>query len=178
MWTTIAAASWRCSTKGREGEIYNIGGNRSLPNLEVVHKLLALTGKPESLIEYVRDRPGHDRRYALSSEKIMRETGWRPRRGFRKRPRADHRLVPRQRRVGRPRAQRRISGLLRAQLREPGVGPRGKGGTDEVLSSVNASRFGEADASVPAAAREEIEMSLDTAGRTACATSVEAALTA
>ena len=64
--------------KGREGEIYNIGGNRSLPNLDVVHKVLQLTGKPGSLIEYVKDRPGHDRRYALSSEKLMRETGWRP----------------------------------------------------------------------------------------------------
>lgn len=64
--------------KGRDGEIYNIGGNRSLPNLEVVHQVLALTGKPESLIEYVKDRPGHDRRYALSSEKLMRETGWQP----------------------------------------------------------------------------------------------------
>jgi dTDP-glucose 4,6-dehydratase len=68
--------------QGREGEIYNIGGNRSLPNLDVVHKLLALTGKPESLIEYVKDRPGHDRRYALSSEKLMRETGWTPRTEF------------------------------------------------------------------------------------------------
>jgi dTDP-glucose 4,6-dehydratase len=68
--------------KGREGEIYNIGGNRSLPNLEVIHKALALTGKPESLIQYVADRPGHDRRYALSSEKLMRETGWRPRVDF------------------------------------------------------------------------------------------------
>ncbi|HEY1242332.1 MAG TPA: dTDP-glucose 4,6-dehydratase [Bryobacteraceae bacterium] len=64
--------------KGRTGEIYNIGGNRSLPNLEVVHKVLELTGRPESLIEYVTDRPGHDRRYALSSEKLMQETGWRP----------------------------------------------------------------------------------------------------
>lgn len=64
--------------KGRDGEIYNIGGNRSLPNLEVVRRVLALTGKPESLIQYVIDRPGHDRRYALSSEKLMRETGWRP----------------------------------------------------------------------------------------------------
>jgi dTDP-glucose 4,6-dehydratase len=64
--------------QGREGEIYNIGGNRSLPNLEVVRQVLGLTGKPESLIEYVKDRPGHDRRYALSSEKLMRETGWRP----------------------------------------------------------------------------------------------------
>src|SRR4051812_2683226 len=64
--------------KGRDGEIYNIGGNRSLPNIEVVHKVLKLTGKPESLIQYVKDRPGHDRRYALSSAKLMAETGWRP----------------------------------------------------------------------------------------------------
>src|SRR5579872_3400255 len=64
--------------KGRDGEIYNIGGNRSLPNLDVVHKVLSLTGKPESLIQYVTDRPGHDRRYALSSEKLMRETSWSP----------------------------------------------------------------------------------------------------
>ena len=64
--------------QGRDGEIYNIGGNRSLPNLEVVQQVLTLTGKPESLIEYVKDRPGHDRRYALSSEKLMRETGWQP----------------------------------------------------------------------------------------------------
>jgi dTDP-glucose 4,6-dehydratase len=64
--------------KGREGEVYNIGGNRSLPNLEVVAKILAATGKPDSLIQYVTDRPGHDRRYALSSGKLMRETGWRP----------------------------------------------------------------------------------------------------
>ncbi len=64
--------------KGRDGEIYNIGGNRSLPNLNVVRKVLAATGKPESLIQFVTDRPGHDRRYALSSEKLMRETGWRP----------------------------------------------------------------------------------------------------
>ncbi|MBZ5620157.1 MAG: dTDP-glucose 4,6-dehydratase [Acidobacteriia bacterium] len=64
--------------KGREGEIYNIGGNRSLPNLEVVRKVLALTGRPETLIQYVTDRPGHDRRYALSSQKLMREAGWQP----------------------------------------------------------------------------------------------------
>jgi dTDP-glucose 4,6-dehydratase len=68
--------------KGRDGEIYNIGGNRSLPNLEVVRKVLSITGKPESLIQYVADRPGHDRRYALSSEKLMRETGWAPRMDF------------------------------------------------------------------------------------------------
>jgi len=64
--------------KGVEGEIYNIGGNRSLPNLDVVRMILELTGKPESLIEYVADRPGHDRRYALNSSKLMRATSWAP----------------------------------------------------------------------------------------------------
>jgi dTDP-glucose 4,6-dehydratase len=64
--------------KGTEGGIYNIGGSRSLPNLEVVNKILTATGKPETLIRSVEDRPGHDRRYALSSAKLMRETGWKP----------------------------------------------------------------------------------------------------
>ncbi len=64
--------------KGRDGQIYNIGGNRSLPNLEVVKQILAATGKPDSLMQFVADRPGHDRRYALSSEKIRKETGWAP----------------------------------------------------------------------------------------------------
>ena len=64
--------------KGRVGEIYNIGGSRALPNIEVVKKILAATGQSEDLIEYVQDRPGHDRRYAISSDKIQQETGWRP----------------------------------------------------------------------------------------------------
>ena len=64
--------------KGRAGEVYNIGGNRALPNIEVVRKILAATGKPESLLKTVEDRPGHDRRYAISSEKILTETGWAP----------------------------------------------------------------------------------------------------
>ena len=62
--------------RGHSGEIYNIGGSRALPNLDVVRKILAAVGKPESLMQTVKDRPGHDRRYALSSEKLMRETGW------------------------------------------------------------------------------------------------------
>jgi dTDP-glucose 4,6-dehydratase len=62
--------------RGRPGEVYNIGGSRSLANVEVVRMMLALLGKPESLMVTVKDRPGHDRRYALSSEKLMRETGW------------------------------------------------------------------------------------------------------
>ena len=75
-------AIWTLLEKGRDGQIYNIGGNRSLPNKEVIERILAITGKPASLIQYVTDRPGHDRRYALSSEKIMRETGWSPRMDF------------------------------------------------------------------------------------------------
>jgi dTDP-glucose 4,6-dehydratase len=65
--------------KGRPGEVYNIGGSRALPNIEVVKRILAATGRDESLIRYVTDRPGHDRRYALTSEKLERETGWKPR---------------------------------------------------------------------------------------------------
>jgi dTDP-glucose 4,6-dehydratase len=68
--------------KGRPGEIYNIGGNCSLPNLEVVRRILAATGKPENLMTTVTDRPGHDRRYALTSEKLIRETGWQPQVSF------------------------------------------------------------------------------------------------
>jgi dTDP-glucose 4,6-dehydratase len=64
--------------KGREGEVYNIGGSRSLANVDVVRRILSAAGKPDSLMTYVVDRPGHDRRYALSSAKIERETGWRP----------------------------------------------------------------------------------------------------
>lgn len=68
--------------KGRAGEIYNIGGSRSLPNIEVVKQILAATGKPASLMTYVTDRPGHDRRYALSSHKLEAETGWKAQVGF------------------------------------------------------------------------------------------------
>lgn len=68
--------------RGTPGEIYNVGGNCSLPNREVVRRILQLTGKPESLMTTVTDRPGHDRRYALSSEKLMRVTGWTPQVSF------------------------------------------------------------------------------------------------
>ena len=64
--------------RGEAGEIYNIGGNCSLPNLDVVHRILKATGKPESLITRVVDRPGHDRRYALTNEKLSAKTGWQP----------------------------------------------------------------------------------------------------
>jgi dTDP-glucose 4,6-dehydratase len=63
--------------KGRDGEIYNVGGSRALANLDVVRRILEITGKPESLMVTVKDRPGHDRRYAITSEKLEKETGWR-----------------------------------------------------------------------------------------------------
>jgi dTDP-glucose 4,6-dehydratase len=68
--------------RGRAGEIYNIGGNCSLPNLEVVRRILQATNRPESLIQWVTDRPGHDRRYALTNAKLTGETGWTPRMDF------------------------------------------------------------------------------------------------
>jgi dTDP-glucose 4,6-dehydratase len=65
--------------RGRPGEAYNVGGPDECQNLEVVRRILDLTGRDESLIEHVRDRPGHDRRYSLASEKIRSELGWEPR---------------------------------------------------------------------------------------------------
>jgi dTDP-glucose 4,6-dehydratase len=61
--------------RGEPGEVYNVGGPDEAPNLEVVHKIIEYTGQDESLIEYVTDRPGHDRRYSLASEKV-RGLGW------------------------------------------------------------------------------------------------------
>ncbi len=68
--------------EGRVGEIYNIGGNNEKRNIDIVKLILRLLGKPESLISYVEDRPGHDRRYAMDSTKIRRELAWRPRYDF------------------------------------------------------------------------------------------------
>jgi dTDP-glucose 4,6-dehydratase len=66
---------WR---QGRVGEVYNIGGRRELTNLELTHALLEAVGKPRSLIRFVPDRPGHDRRYAIDCSKIEAELGWSP----------------------------------------------------------------------------------------------------
>lgn len=65
--------------RGKVGEIYNIGGNNEKTNLDTVKLLLKYLGKPETLISFVKDRPGHDRRYAIDSQKIQRELGWKPR---------------------------------------------------------------------------------------------------
>ena len=63
---------------GRPGEIYNIGGNNEKANLEIVRLILKELDKSEELIQYVQDRPGHDRRYAIDNTKITAELGWRP----------------------------------------------------------------------------------------------------
>ncbi len=61
---------------GREGEVYNIGGDCEVRNLDLAKRLLKLLGRPESLIQFVKDRPGHDRRYAMDATKLQRELGW------------------------------------------------------------------------------------------------------
>ncbi len=67
---------------GRPGEVYNIGGNSERTNIQVVEGILGILGKSKDLITYVKDRPGHDRRYAIDSSKIQAELGWRPERNF------------------------------------------------------------------------------------------------
>jgi dTDP-glucose 4,6-dehydratase len=67
--------AWR---KGKSGEVYNFGGRCEMPNLHLTHKLLELLGKRKTLIKYVQDRPGHDRRYAIDCSKAERELGWAP----------------------------------------------------------------------------------------------------
>lgn len=64
--------------RGRIGEIYNIGGLDVEENLTMAHRLLRVMRKPETLLTYVKDRPGHDRRYALDSAKMEKELGWKP----------------------------------------------------------------------------------------------------
>ncbi len=64
--------------EGRPGEIYNIGGQGDKTNIDVIHLILEILKKPASLIQYVKDRPGHDRRYAIDPGKIAAELGWRP----------------------------------------------------------------------------------------------------
>lgn len=68
--------------KGTPGEIYNIGGEQEMTNIHVIKDILKSLKKGKSLITFVKDRPGHDRRYALSIKKIKKELGWRPRTSF------------------------------------------------------------------------------------------------
>ena len=68
--------------KGKIGEVYNIGGNNEWYNIDIVKIILKILGKGEDQITYVKDRPGHDRRYAIDSSKIMSELGWSPKYQF------------------------------------------------------------------------------------------------
>lgn len=68
--------------KGKPGEVYNIGGGSELPNFIIAKKILNTLKKPEAMVKYVADRPGHDRRYALDSSKVKKELGWKPRYDF------------------------------------------------------------------------------------------------
>jgi len=68
--------------KGKSGEVYNIGGNNEWANINIVKLILKALDKPESLITYVKDRPGHDRRYAIDNTKITTELGWKPKYTF------------------------------------------------------------------------------------------------
>jgi len=63
---------------GTPGAVYNIGGENEYPNIQIVRMILAEIGKPESLIQFVEDRPGHDRRYAIDASRIRTELGWQP----------------------------------------------------------------------------------------------------
>ena len=82
-----AEAIWTILRGGKGGETYNVGGSNEWPNIAIVHKLLELVAELagreraslEALITYVKDRPGHDRRYAVDSSKLQGELGWRPR---------------------------------------------------------------------------------------------------
>jgi len=73
-----AAGIYGVWQKGRLGEVYNLGGRCEKTNLELTKTLLQILGKPDSLIKYVKDRPGHDRRYAIDCSKAERELGWKP----------------------------------------------------------------------------------------------------
>jgi dTDP-glucose 4,6-dehydratase len=68
--------------RGRPGEVYNIGSGAEQPNINIVKRILQALGKPETLIKYVKDRPGHDRRYAIDSSKLRAELGWKPHHEF------------------------------------------------------------------------------------------------
>jgi dTDP-glucose 4,6-dehydratase len=68
--------------KGKEGNVYNIGGENERTNIEIVKLILKVLGKPETLIKYVKDRPGHDRRYAIDSTKLRQELGFKPHTDF------------------------------------------------------------------------------------------------
>ncbi|MEQ1876173.1 MAG: dTDP-glucose 4,6-dehydratase [Bdellovibrionia bacterium] len=73
-----SAGVWAAAVKGNAGEVYNLGSDNEWANIEIVKTLLKVLKKPESLIKFVKDRPGHDRRYAIDATKAHRQLEWRP----------------------------------------------------------------------------------------------------
>ncbi len=74
---------WEAITRGRDGEVYNIGGGEEVANIDLVRQVLAIMGRPESLVQFVTDRPAHDHRYSIDCSKIEAEWGWSVRTDFR-----------------------------------------------------------------------------------------------
>ncbi len=108
--------------RGQSGEVYNIGAENERPNLDVVRAILHLTGRDESLIRHVPDRPGHDRQVRDEFTQDPRRARLAPAPRVRRRPGRDRRLVPRRTCVDGARPQRRLPRLLRAPVRGPVVG--------------------------------------------------------
>ena len=104
--------------KRKAGEVYNVSAGTPQPNLNIVKTILRHLGKPESLMQYVKDRPGHDRRYALDSSKIQRELGWKPQVSFEDGIRRTIDWYRSNSLMARARALRRISQLLRSPLHQ------------------------------------------------------------
>lgn len=73
---------WAALELGKKGEVYNLGGGNERPNLEVAKAMLTLVDRPHSLIKFVKDRPGHDRRYAINWQKAKTDLGWEPKKKF------------------------------------------------------------------------------------------------
>ena len=104
--------------RGGDGEVYNIGGGHEVENVVLTREILRLTGKPETLIQPVTDRPGHDRRYSLDSHKV-RQLGWTPRHRFADALERHGALVPRARGVVAAAQVGRVPRVLRTAVRPP-----------------------------------------------------------
>ncbi len=103
--------------RGQRGEGYNVSAGSPLPNLEVVRTILQLLGESDSLIRFVEDRPGHDRRYALNSTKIRQKLGWQPEVTFEEeRDTKNDCVVSRKRALARAHTLRKIPAILQAPL--------------------------------------------------------------
>ena len=115
--------------RGRVGEVYNIGGNNEMRNIDVVRTICDMLdrlqpkaqGSYADQITFVKDRPGHDRRYAIDARKIARELDWRPVETFETGIAKTVRVVSRQRAVGRSRARRPLSRVGRTAIRSRGM---------------------------------------------------------